>query len=262
LDGETELNSEKLFYNTTGSKRSKKYFDTYPKRDDSTARSEDETKRGVSLAMITANMTDVAEQKEKEIERWVSQDVDFLMKRGIMNRRVIKKELKHLNDQLREQDSNSLQIRPIPNERGATNKAEYVNAVIEARKKLCSVDANWESQRREDKQQEQAPNDDEEENAEDFEKRRDETLDSPFFSFTDTNARASYSHKRHLIPFQALDGQSRGALTQPEPGSEPGSPSAEAEPDSQPSTIWSSPSTAGFGLSSTRRTLRNFDSNR
>jgi hypothetical protein len=130
--GKNAVNPELLFHLSLGMKR---ICETGDRRDAS--RREDV----VSLARIEGvGKKAVTERQEKE-DRWVSVDSKLLSKKKVLTTKELDAEMKRLNTKL------ISKIIVVPNAKGNKTKAGYVTAVIEARKRLIFIDAEWPSKR-------------------------------------------------------------------------------------------------------------------
>ena len=248
--GKHLINPEILIHASTGDERAKIYFDTYCKHGDRSRQSRNE--KGASLEKVEADGRKVVTAAHEQLQRWVSLDEEFMNKRFLVTANELKAELKRLNETLSQGD----QVEAERNEKGNTTKKSLVKAVIAARRKLINIDSEWAANELNRRREASTPAQCEGDN---YEARRDKELGLPLYTFEGTEARNLYRQRKHTIP--AI--HASGAASNEETLAQPQSPGSIASPAAEPSltqdsarTAFSSPSSAGYGVSRLYQSLR------
>jgi hypothetical protein len=229
--GGAHLNPELCFIFSEGLKRWKAYFTRFLVNGDLNDPARSESDQGVSLKLVEPTSAERQNREVLHLDRLVSTDFAFLMKRGVYTVEELKQELNELNNAL-PAGERLRQSHFKPREEGF-KKSHLMLAVIEARKRVMAKVSNWARDRRQHKQDEFEQVHASETAA--FQTRVNEELSSKFFGFNECAARNHYTTKYRV--YGAREAVSSPTAAETQRGRWFQSPAAGSE------------STAGYGTS-------------
>lgn len=184
------LNRELCFAYSEGYKRWEEYFRKFLVEGNLNDATRTETDRGVNLKLLDSTLSEKADREKRDLKRAVSTDFDYLNTKGIYILEELRKEVRKLNESLSRGAKVKVSSFKGPDDKSAQKK-HYIQAIIQARKRLMAKDASWKQSQeqalRHKQRQERAS-----ESAE-FQARVNAELDLKFFGFNECSAWDTYS---------------------------------------------------------------------